>query len=52
MEFIKSRGENKNKNKSRGAWGGPCGSQTMRECVFPLQVLLKPTIIYGKGRTR
>jgi hypothetical protein len=32
-------------------WWGPGGSQKLRERVSDLQVLLKPTITYGKGRT-
>jgi hypothetical protein len=31
---------------------GPGGNRKPREGVSALQVLLKPTITYGKGRTR
>jgi hypothetical protein len=48
MQFIKS----KERRIQRGAWWGPGGSWKLRECVSALQVLLKPTITYGEGRTR
>jgi hypothetical protein len=46
--FIKSEG----REIQREAWWGPGGSQKPRERVSALQVLLKPMITYGKGRTR
>jgi hypothetical protein len=40
------------KEIQRGAWWGPGGGQKPRDHVCALQVPLKPTITYGKGRTR
>jgi hypothetical protein len=48
MKFIKSQ----DRKIQREAWWGLGRSWKLRERVSALQVLLKPRINYGKGRTK
>jgi hypothetical protein len=40
------------KGNTKGSMVDPGGSQKPREYISALQLLLKPTITYGKGRAR